>query len=408
MRFLLIDRYIVRLVARPLFVTLALAFVFLLIDRMRRLIDFVIDKGGSVRLVWEMLATTVPGYLSLGTSLGLLLGVLLGFRKLALSSELDVFLSVGVSYARMLRVPYIYTIVLALVNLFVLGYVQPQARYVYDRMSFELRTGALGASINVGDFTKLGKQTLWAERTENDGHGLAGVFVHATGRNGKSLAITARHGSFLATDDRDTLMLRLTDGTMVSQGKTAEQSRVLSFASHDLPIALPEIASFRVRGTDRAEELILPELFGTKRSPTASRKQRLQNRVELHFRLAQIAFMFVLPMFAVALAVPPKRSSSALGIFLAVVGVVLWYKVEQFAGGQAAAGKISPVVGVWLPVLVFAALSWWMFGRLAYSPDGQPIGLLDTCFIKAAGWIARHRKRGGRTVRLVQADRGTS
>jgi len=391
------DRYIARLVAVPLFVTLALAFVFLLIDRMRRLIDFVIDQGGSVRLVWEMLATTVPGYLSLGTSMGLLLGVLLAFRKIALSSELDVFRGVGVSYTRMLRVPYIYTIVLALVNLSVVGYVQPRARYVYDRMSFELRTGALGASINVGDFTKLGKQTLWAERTENRGHGLAGVFVHAKKRNGKSLAITARHGSFLATDDPDTLILRLTDGTMVSQGQTAEQSRVLSFASHDLPIALPRIASFRIRGTGRAEELTLPELFDAQESDTATGKQRLQNRVELHFRLAQIAFMFVLPMFAFALAVPPKRSSSALGIFLAVFGVVIWYKVEQFTGGQAVAGKIDPVVGVWLPVSAFAALTWWMFRQLAYRPGGQPIGLLDTGFIKVAGWIARHLPRGGRT-----------
>lgn len=397
MRFLLIDRYIARLVALPLSGTLVLAVLVLLIDRMRRLIDFVIDQGGSARLVWQMLATTLPGYLSLGTSIGVLLGVLLAFRKMALTSELDVLRGAGVSYTRMLRVPYLFTIVLAFANLWVIGYVQPRARYAYDRMSFELRAGALGESINVGDFTKLGKQTLWAERTEHGGNGLAGVFVHAKTHNGKAIAITARHGTFLATDDVDTIILRLTDGTMVAQANRVQRFRILRFASHDVPIGLPRIESFRVRGTGRAEELTLRELLDTSRSAAATHLERLQSRAEFQFRLVQVIFMFLIPPFALALAVPPKRSSSALGIFVAIVGTVIWFKLDQFAAAQAAAGRIDAVLALWLPLLLFAAISWWLFGRLAYTPGGQPVGLLETGFTKTTAWIA-HRFRLARAT----------
>ena len=51
--------------------------------------------------------------------------------------------------------------------------------------------------------------------------------------------------------------------------------------------------------------------------------------------------MLMLPLLAVALAVPPKRSSSALGIFLAILIVVAYHKVNQYAEQAAPHGRIN-------------------------------------------------------------------
>ena len=45
-----------------------------------------------------MLANLLPEYASLAIPLGLMLGILLAFRKLATSSELDVMRAVGLGY----------------------------------------------------------------------------------------------------------------------------------------------------------------------------------------------------------------------------------------------------------------------------------------------------------------------
>ena len=100
------DAYIARLVFFPLVGTLVIAAMLLVLDKMLRLFDFVAAEGGPVSVVWRMLANLLPEYLSLGIPIGLLLGILLAFRKLATSSELDVFRAVGLSYNRLLRVPY--------------------------------------------------------------------------------------------------------------------------------------------------------------------------------------------------------------------------------------------------------------------------------------------------------------
>ena len=93
-----------------------------------------------------------------------------------MSSEIDIFRAVGLGYWRLLRVPYIYAIVLAVVNLAIVGWVQPTSRYLYEELRFDLRSGALGASIKVGEFNNLGKNlTMRIDESRNQGNDLSGL-----------------------------------------------------------------------------------------------------------------------------------------------------------------------------------------------------------------------------------------
>src|SRR5919107_3017366 len=118
-----IDRYLAKLIFVPLLGTLCLAAMLLLMDRMLRLFDFVVSEGGPVTVVWRMLANLIPQYLGLGIPIGLMLGVLLAFRRLALSSELDALRAVGLGYGRLLRVPYLFAIALMAANLVIVGFI---------------------------------------------------------------------------------------------------------------------------------------------------------------------------------------------------------------------------------------------------------------------------------------------
>jgi lipopolysaccharide export system permease protein len=377
------DRYLARLILLPLVGSLVIAAMLLVLDRMLRLFDFVASEGGPVSVVWRMLANLLPEYLSLGIPIGLLLGILLAFRKIALSSELDVLQAVGQSYGRLLRVPYLYAIGLAAVNLGIVGYVQPQARYAYEGLQFELRSGALGASIKVGEFNRLGKDmTLRIDGSADEGRALSGIFVMARSGGGKTLSVAAERGQFLATDDTDVIILRLQNGTLVHDAPEYRTPRVLSFTAHDLPIDIPRLQSFRKRG-EKELELTLPELVrlgGDASTPLAVRNEA---RANFHYRLAEVMMMFLMPLLAVALAVPPKRSTSALGVVVAIVMVVTYHKINEYAEGMGSLGLIDPVLALWTPFTVFAALIVWMYYIIAFVPGGQPIGALERWASKA-------------------------
>ena len=385
-----IDRYLARLIAVPLIATLVLAAMLLLLEKMLRLFDFVVSEGGPVGVVWRMMANLIPEYLGLGIPIGLMLGVLLAFRRLALSSELDTLRAVGLGYGRLLRVPYLYAFALLAANVAIVGFVQPYAQYAYEELRFDLRSGALGASIKVGEFNHIGRRmTLRVERSERNGTDLHGVFLRAEGRDGRRLAVTADRGTFLATDDPNTIIFRLANGRLVHSEAGFPTPRVLSFDRYDLPLELPAIQAFRGRGNP-LEELTIAELarIGLGGDGIAA-ERRQAARAHFHFRLVEMLMILMLPLLAVALAVPPKRSTSGLGIFLSIVLVVTYHKVNQYAEEAGADGRLDPLLALWIPFLLFAALIFRMYWTLAHKPGGQPIATLERGFASIGKRLAR-------------------
>ena len=382
----LIDRYLARSIAVPLLGSLVLAAMLLVLDKMLRLFQYVVDAGGPVSVVWRMLASLLPEYLSLGIPIGLMLGVLLAFRKLALSSELDVLRGIGASFGRLMRIPYAFAIPLMVLNLFIVGYLEPWSHYRYEGLRFDLKSGALGAAIKVGEFNQLGRRlTLRIDRSENKGNQLHGIFVEMDDKNGMTVAATAERGRFLATDDPDTILFRLAKGRLVQDSPKFASPRTLSFETYDLPVSLPVIDQFRRRGASQSDELYLHELFRIGYGGGATDEhQRLDARASLNFRLVEVIMMLFLPLLAVALAIPPKRSSSALGIFLSIMIVVAYHKVNQYAEQMASQGRIDAIVALWVPFLLLGMMIAWMYHVIADKPGGQPIGALEWFAAKAA------------------------
>jgi lipopolysaccharide export system permease protein len=382
----LIDRYLARSIAVPLVGSLILAAMLLVLDKMLRLFQYVVDAGGPVSVVWRMLANLLPEYLSLGIPIGLMLGILLAFRKLALSSELDALRGIGVGYGRLLRIPFAYTVPLAIINLFIVGYLEPYTHYRYEGLRFDLKSGALGAAIKVGEFNQLDKHlTLRIDRSENKGAQLYGIFVRTDDGKGMTIAATAQQGRFLSTDDPDTILFRLIKARIVWDSPKFSTPRTGAFDLYDLPVKLPAIDQFRRRGGSASDELYLHELWQLGYGGAAvNQDQRLEAQANFNFRLVEVLMMFMLPFLAVSLAVPPKRSTSALGIFISILIVVAYHKVNQYGQQAASNGEVSPILALGIPLVVLTAMILWMYRILAHHPGGQPIGALERFAAKTA------------------------
>src|SRR3546814_3911940 len=74
------------------------------------------------------------------------------------------------------------------------------------------------------------------------------------------------------------------------------------------------------------------------------------------------------------------------------------HKINQYAEDLGARGTIDPLIALWVPYLLFAALAIWMYYTIAHVPGGQPIGALERVAAKAAQKI-----RG--LLRMFQRDR---
>jgi len=298
---------------------------------------------------------------------------------------------IGIGYGRLLRIPYAYAIPLAVMNLFIVGYLQPYTHYRYEGLRFDLKSGALGASIKVGEFNQLGKHlTVRIDRSEKKGTQLHGIFVQMDDPSGMSVAATAEHGRFLSGEDPDEIVFQLSKGRLVQDSPKFATPRTLAFDLYNLPVKLPAIDQFRRRGGTISDELYLHELwqvgYGGRGSDV---HQQREAQAALNMRLVEVIMMLMLPLLAVALAVPPKRSTSSLGIFLGILIVVAYHKVNQYAEQAATNGHVNAVLALWVPLVILTVLIVWMYHVLAHRPGGQPIGALE--------WFAT------RTARRVRA-----
>ena len=145
------------------------------------------------------------------------------------------------------------------------------------------------------------------------------------------------------TDDRDIIVLRLMNGTLVQDSPRIAVPRVLSFVQYDLPVPLPQIEKFRGRGGEDRERT-LPELWRIMHDPTTPQAELLPAQSSFHRRLVMSVVMFLLPFLAVALAVPPKRSTSAVGVILCVIILVTYHKISEYGERMGAIGRVDPVV----------------------------------------------------------------
>src|SRR3546814_11731838 len=103
--------------------------------------------------------------------------------------------------------------------------------------------------------------------------------------------------------------------------------------------------------------------------------------------------MVLMPLLAVSLAIPPKRSPSALGVFVSIVMVVAYHKINQYGADIAALGRLDPLLALRGPFARFAALIVGMYYRVAFVPGVQALGGLEDGF---RGRTKRCRERAGR------------
>ena len=342
--FTALDRYMARLIAVPLLATLVIAALLLMLDKMLRLFDFVATEGGPVSVVFKMLANLMPEYAGLGIPLGLMLGILLAFRKLATLSELDVMRAVGLSYTRLLRVPYLFAIALAVLNLAIVGYLQPLG-------ALRLRAAALRAALGRARRLDQGRRVHQAgrrfavriEQSEDEGRQLMGIFVRDASKDGQVAVGLGRAGP-VPRHGRSRHDHPAPDRRHDRPGmRRVATPRVLTFTSHDLPIDLPAIERFRARGDgDVRADPARAVRAGWRGQRAAGPRDKPQ--ANFNFRLVEVVMMLLLPLLAVALAIPPKRSTSALGVFLSIVMVVTYHKVNEYGevGRRARPGRSDP------------------------------------------------------------------
>ncbi len=384
----LVDRYILRTVITPLLLALSIAGMLLLLEHMLRLFDFVLAEQGPVDVVWQMLANLVPHYLGLALPLGTFLGIMLAFRNLSLSSELDALSSSGASFGRLLRPIYVLVLFIMALDFLLVSYIQPYSRYEYSQIRFNVTSGALGIKVPAGEFVDISDQvTIRLGAINKDTREAENIFLERRGLDGGRTAITARYGAISTTPDIRTLLLKLKQGRQVIIDPLGEQIEALNFDSFDLEIDLPAIGVFRERGGDEREATFDEIVSFLRQETRASSPLYDEYRAGLHWRIIHPLSFLIMPILAIAMGVSGRRQSSSIKPIVGIAILIVYHEtLEEWGMVVAGNGQLSPYISMWGVFAAFAIASILLYrGSIDRARTARVMTRRETETVRLAG-----------------------
>jgi lipopolysaccharide export system permease protein len=368
-----IDAYVLRKTLGPLLACIAIALVAMLLERMLRLLDFMVDKGGPFYLVLKMLANLIPHYLGLAIPVAFFVGILLAVMRLSSDSELDAIHAMGVGLRRLLIPLMGLAVALLVVTALVIGLLQPYTRYAYRALVYTATHTVWNSALERGTFfTGLGDLVIMVDDISDGGRHLSGIFLYQTEADGGTTTITAEDGKLYRSRTDFRLILSLGQGTWIQSDSGGGHSTVLTFDRLDVPLDMA-LGPIRVRPRGEVvKELTLPELWNARDDPPAG-LTRTMIVAEMNARLVRIVSLLILPLLAVPLGIVSRRARRSVGVVAGLVLLILFHNTLRFGESMVETGVLDPIVALWLPAAIFAVIGGWAFHMTSKRPGYNPV-----------------------------------
>jgi lipopolysaccharide export system permease protein len=403
--FRIVDRYVLRQLAKPLMTSITIGLLVLLADRMVRLLDTTLGKKNSFGVVFEMLAYLVPHYLGTALPAALFLGLLYSFNKMSRDSEIDAFLASGVGLHRIAQPVAILSVILAVCSVLIVGWLQPHARYAYRAVVFDVKNVDVFYLAEEGIFMQAGTRTFILDKLDRAAGSFERIFLFDNRGAGGIETVTAATGQLIQNTNTPLPVLRLQTGhrltidrmPSLAPDQTPPTSTVSTFDIADTPLGQVADKTFRPRGDDE-RELTLPELIAQQDNPPKGANIN-HMRSELHKRFIAMLTLPMLPFLAVPFALGRRRNQRNYRFGVALILLVAMNEIIEQGAIATKSHGTSPWLSMWLPFMLLTAFAAWRFWTAAFTLKS---GQLDSYVDRFATVMRQILRRI--TVRILRGD----
>jgi lipopolysaccharide export system permease protein len=350
----------------------------LLMDKVMRIVEWIVRKGVPVTDVLKMFGCLLPGFFVLTLPAALLLSVLLTFSRMYGDNELYALKASGVSLYRLLPPVYGLSILVTVFSVFLTGWAGPLSTQAFQSMFYSMATQNLFVGLKEGVFfNALPGLVLYVENVVPEQRQIKGVFISDQTLSKEPVYYFAREGELHANAKEGTVVLVLKDGTIHRTGGSDGGYQLARFEKYRVKVNLGEMLIPRTGKEVRErqmEELTLPELNEAIRKQPYGQEQDRKLRFTYHQRLAMPFGAIVFCALGVPLALLAQRAVRYTGFSLSIVVMLLYFVLMQAGSGLAYSGRVPGALGAWLPNLVLGAMGVYLTWTKA---EEKPLKLLE-------------------------------
>jgi lipopolysaccharide export system permease protein len=407
-----INKYILSELTGPCLLGLLIFTFVLLMDRVLDLIELVINKGVSFKVVLELLVYIMPSFLVLTIPMAVLVATLTAFGRLSTDSEITAMKASGISLYSLFVPVELFAIVACVATFFLYAQVLPWGNYNFRVTLYELaRTKAsIGLKAQVFNTTFPGLVIYIDEISDLD-NSFQGVMISDSRDQMNPQTIFARAGKLITDEKALRVILRLYDGAshpksvnlatslkyqmvefpaldiLLSLQKENEQNIDLQHSDRDMKI--PELYAY-YKLTRQQELTLAPNNKVNQSAQTQSQpqppgtepfwlsvKQFLRDSfwfighlsapylVELHKRFSIPLACLVFGLIATPLGIQSRRAGKSGGYAISLVLLMIYYIFITAGESLGRDGRLPVFFAVWTPNVLLGIIGLFLLVRVA-------------------------------------------
>jgi lipopolysaccharide export system permease protein len=367
----IIHRYLFFEMLSPYFVSLGVFTFVLLMAKIMELTDLVVSRGVGLDVVGRLLLYTMPYFLVFTIPMATLLGVLIAFLRLSSDNEIVALKAAGVSLAKLLP-PVAALALFSWMSTSALAFwALPWGNNNFENLVYQVASSQAELALKEGAFIDTFPHlVIYIDKLPGGGV-LQNVFIVDQRDPEKQHTIVAKRGKFFPGKGGK-LTLRLYEGGIHAVSPDKRSAETAGFDTYDVTLDAGAFVA-KQRASKHEKEMYVSELLAElKKAPPNSKRYYLVD-MELQKKFSLPFACLVMALIGLPLGIHSK-SGRSWGVAVALVVFLSYYLLLSAAWSLGESGFYPPVVGMWVPNIVFGLLGVFMFQR---ELKESPLPLLD-------------------------------
>ena len=344
----------------------------LLVGRILKLVELVVNRGVPILQIGKLFALILPTFLEMTVPMALLLGVFLGLGRLSSDHELVALKASGISPMQILVPIGIIAVIVSILTLVITIQVRPAANAALKKALYNIAKSRVASGLKEkvfnDDFPKI---LIYVEELVPPGETAKGVLIVDRRNPEREQDILGKVAFIDSDEENQTISFKLFEGTVYErQPKKPGFSRT-HFNTYDFRLDPEDILGPTREKDPEPKELSFKQL---RKIINIKREEGSRFTPELFELYQRFSFAFApltLCFLAVSLVMVPTRSraSRSWGFALCVLWLLTYYALLSLGKALGQRELIPVFAGAWLPNIVLTAIALHFFRKaLKESP----------------------------------------
>lgn len=377
----LLSRYILKELAGVFGLAIFVFTLVLLLNRVLKLTDLVLNKGVAISTVAKLLAFLSPSFLILIIPIAVLVSSITVFSRLSADSELVVMKATGMSFYQMLLPVVILSLVALVATSYLMLVAFPAGNRAFQETMFELAQTDAALEIKPRSFNDTFDDIIiFVNEVAAKGNTLKGVFITDRRNPKEPQTIAAQEGRITPDPEHKRLVFQLSNGTIHKLLPGKERYQLVHFRKHELSFDLSRILGTGVK--IGAKEMTPGELWrSAKEAPAGSHKRNIA-LVEYYKKFSLPVACIFFGLIGAPLGIVNRRSGRSGGLIISIAVVFVYYLLYTTGEGLGDEGRIPALAAVWLPNLAVGLFAFYLVVKTALE---RPFTYTERVISRAAG-----------------------